>query len=284
MAVSEAPGEFKVMPEDMVRPGVTVPALRERDSATWLGLGAAFLLLLSAMAIGGSVPAYVDLPAFLMVFGGTAAVTTVSFSIDAILHLPRILATTLVQGVPRPDAVAMRLLALAEQARKTGLFALENLLPSLRDDRFLVKAAALVVDNTTPENVERLLRIELQATMARHKAAADILRRGGEVAPAMGLIGTLVGLVQMLSNLNNPATIGPAMAVAILATLYGAVLANIVLLPLAAKLDRNNHAEALVANLTIMAAVSIAGHDSPRRLEVMLNSILPPADRITFFD
>jgi chemotaxis protein MotA len=195
-----------------------------------------------------------------------------------------VLATTLFHGIPRAGAVATRLLALAEQARKTGLFSLENALPALKDDRFLVKAAALVVDNTPPEDIERTLRTELQATMARHKAAADILRRGGEVAPAMGLIGTLVGLVQMLSNLNNPSAIGPAMAVAILATLYGAVLANVVLLPLAAKLDRNNHAEALVANLTIMAAIAIAAHDSPRRLEVMLNSILPPAERITFFD
>ena len=121
--------------------------------------------------------------------------------------------------------------------------------------------------------------------MARHRATADMMRRGGEAAPAMvGLIGTLVGLVHKVANLNNPASIGPAMAVAILATLYGAVLANMVLLPLAAKLDRNNHAEALVANLTIMAAVSIAGQDSPRRLEVMLNSILPPAERVTYFD
>ena len=284
MAVSEAPGEFKVMPEDLIRPGVPLAAARERDGATWLGLISAFLLIFAAMAIGGSLPAYVDLPAFLMVFGGTAAVTMVSFSLDSISHLPRVLATTLFHSQPRASAVATRLLALAEQARKTGLFSLENALPGLKDDRFLVKAAALVVDNTPPEDIERTLRTELQATMARHRAAADMLRRGGEVAPAMGLIGTLVGLVQMLSNLNNPSTIGPAMAVAILATLYGAVLANVVLLPLAAKLDRNNHAEALVANLTIMAAVAIAAHDSPRRLEVMLNSILPPADRITFFD
>jgi chemotaxis protein MotA len=284
MAVSEAPGEFKVMPEDLIRPGVSLAVPRERDAATWFGLGGAFLLILAAMAIGGTIPAYVDLPAFLMVFGGTAAVTTVSFSLDAVAQLPRVLATALFHGLPQANAVATRLLALAEQARKTGLFSLENALPSLKDDRFLVKAAALVVDNTPPDDVERTLRTELQATIARHRAAADILRRGGEVAPAMGLIGTLVGLVQMLSNLNNPSSIGPAMAVAILATLYGAVLANVVLLPLAAKLDRNNHAEALVANLTIMAAVSIAAHDSPRRLEVMLNSILPPADRITFFD
>jgi chemotaxis protein MotA len=276
-----------------VRPGapevddaVTLPdtATRERDLGTWVGFGVAFLLLLSAMALGGSLPAYADIPAFLMVFGGTAAVTAASFTVEDFTNLPNVLATTLVRGVPRGGPVATRLLAIAEQARRSGFLALENLLPKLKDDRFLVKAMAYVIDNTPPEQIERALRTELQATLARHRAAADMMRRGGEVAPAMGLIGTLVGLVQMLANLNNPASIGPAMAVAILATLYGAVLANMVLLPLAAKLDRNNHAEALVANLTIMAAVSIAAQDSPRRLEVMLNSVLPPAERVAYFD
>jgi len=259
-------------------------ATRERDLGTWVGFGVAFLLLLSAMALGGSLPAYADIPAFLMVFGGTAAVTAASFTVEDITNLPNVLATTLVRGVPRGGPAATRLLAIAEQARRAGFLALENLLPKVKDDRFLVKAMAYVIDNTTPDQIERALRTELQATLARHRATADMMRRGGEVAPAMGLIGTLVGLVQMLANLNNPASIGPAMAVAILATLYGAVLANMVLLPLAAKLDRNNHAEALVANLTIMAAVSIAGQDSPRRLEVMLNSILPPAERVAYFD
>lgn len=276
-----------------IRPGapdgsdaVVLPeaATRERDLGTWVGFSVAFLLLLSAMALGGSLPAYADIPAFLMVFGGTAAVTAASFTVEDFTNLPNVLATTLVRGVPRGGPVANRLLAIAEQARRAGFLALENLLPKLKDDRFLVKAMAYVIDNTPPEQIERALRTELQATMARHRATADMMRRGGEVAPAMGLIGTLVGLVQMLANLNNPASIGPAMAVAILATLYGAVLANMVLLPLAAKLDRNNHAEALVANLTIMAAVSIAGQDSPRRLEVMLNSILPPAERVAYFD
>jgi len=285
MSLSEAPSEIK--PDATEAAGaVTLPtgAVRQRDLGTWFGFGIGFLLLLSAMALGGSLPAYADIPAFLMVFGGTAAVTAASFTIEEVMNLPAVLATVLIRGVPRSGAAAERLLALAEQARRTGFLALEDLLPRLNDDRFLVKAIAYVIDNTTPEQIERALRTELQATLARHRSSADIMRRGGEVAPAMGLIGTLVGLVQMLANLNNPASIGPAMAVAILATLYGAVLANMVLLPLAAKLDRNNHAEALVANLTIMTAVSIASHDSPRRLEVMLNSILPPAERIAYFD
>jgi chemotaxis protein MotA len=265
-------------------PPLAEPAVRERDDATWLGLGASALLLAGAVALGGSAAAYLDFPAFLMVVGGTAAVTMISFPLDDFLRLPRVVATALFRGVPRAGRHARRLIGIAAQARRTGLFSLEDVLPRLRDDRFLATALGLAVDNTPPDQVERRLAGELRAALARHRSAADMLRRGGEVAPAMGLIGTLVGLVQMLANLSNPASIGPAMAVAILATLYGAVLANVILLPVAAKLDRNSRAEALNANLTIMTAVSIAAKESPHRLEETLNGVLPPAERVDLFD
>jgi len=282
MAVSDTERDIKVeAPPSRILPD---PIEGVRDGATLLGLATGLALLVFAMLLGGSLAAYVDFPAFMMVVGGTIAVTSISFGLDDLKRLPAALATATVRKVPLAHHAASRLVALAEAARRQGFLALEDLLPKLKDDRFLVKAVAFVVDNTPPDEIERQLRAELSATLARHRVAGDMLRRAGEVAPAMGLIGTLVGLVQMLSNLNNPTTIGPAMAVAILATLYGAVLANMVLLPLAAKLERNNHAEALVHNLTILAANSIARQESPRRLEVMLNGILPPAERISYFD
>nr|WP_229743959.1 MotA/TolQ/ExbB proton channel family protein [Aliidongia dinghuensis] len=280
--MSDAEREIRIeAPPSRILPD---PLEGSHDGATLYGLGIGLALLIVAMLLGGSLAAYVDLPAFMMVIGGTAAVTAVSFSLDDLRRLPSALATAVARRVPAAHHAAARLVALAETARRHGFMALEDLLPRLKDDRFLIKAVALVVDNTEPDEIERQLRTELSAMLARHRVAADMLRRAGEVAPAMGLIGTLVGLVQMLSNLNNPTTIGPAMAVAILATLYGAVLANMVLLPLAAKLERNNHAEALVHNLTILAANSIARRENPRRLEVVLNGILPPAERISYFD
>ena len=255
-----------------------------RDFATVAGLGVGLALVLIAILLGGTLPPYADLPAFIMVIGGTAAVTLVSFTLEDVIRLPDVVRTTLLHKIPRPADAAMRLVALADLARLQGLLALEGQLARLGDDRFLIKAMALVVDNTTPEVIGRELKIELQAIQARHQRAAAMLRRAGEVAPAMGLVGTLVGLVRMLSSLDNPSSIGPAMAVAILATLYGAVLANMVLLPLAHKLERNSHGEALLHHLTILAAVSVAGLENPRRTEVVLNSILPPADRIAYFD
>ncbi|HLF58773.1 MAG TPA: MotA/TolQ/ExbB proton channel family protein, partial [Alphaproteobacteria bacterium] len=121
-------------------------------------------------------------------------------------------------------------------------------------------------------------------TSARHIKGASVLRKGAEVAPAMGLIGTLVGLVQMLGRLDDPGTIGPAMAVALLTTFYGAVLANVVLAPLASKLERNSREELLVKHIFLMAASSIARQENPRRLEMLLNSVLPPSKRVQFFD
>ena len=142
----------------------------------------------------------------------------------------------------------------------------------------------MVVDGTHADAVERVLANDIQAMQNRHLQSANVLRKAADVAPAMGLIGTLVGLVQMLTNLDDPSNIGPAMAVALLTTFYGAVLSNMVFSPLAAKLERNSDQEALLHNLYAMAAVSISKQENPRRLEMLLNTVLPPAKRLRFFD
>ena len=118
----------------------------------------------------------------------------------------------------------------------------------------------------------------------RHSRSAGVLRRAAEVAPAMGLIGTLVGLVQLLGNLQQPESIGPAMALALLTTLYGAILANMVFVPLASKLERNSINEAMVLNVYAIGASSISRQENPRRLEMLINAILPPAKRVRYFD
>ncbi|MCK4938737.1 MAG: MotA/TolQ/ExbB proton channel family protein, partial [Rhodospirillaceae bacterium] len=134
------------------------------------------------------------------------------------------------------------------------------------------------------EEVEGILRKDMFSTVQRHISSASILRKAAEFAPAMGLIGTLIGLVQMLGNLDDPSTIGPSMAVALLTTFYGAVLANMVFSPMAAKLERNSAEEAMVNNIYVMGASSIGRQENPRRLEMMLNSVLPPSKRVQYFD
>ena len=125
---------------------------------------------------------------------------------------------------------------------------------------------------------------DLEAMIVRHQKGVNVLRRAAEFSPAMGLIGTLIGLVQMLGGLDDPTTIGPRMAVALLTTFYGALLANLVFSPLAAKLERNSGLEETINNIYLIGASSVGRQENPRRLEMLLNSTLPPTDRVRFFE
>ena len=146
------------------------------------------------------------------------------------------------------------------------------------------KSVRLLVAGVPANDLERILRNELQSITNRHLKSANILRKAGEISPAMGLIGTLIGLVQMLANLDDPSAIGPAMGLALLTTFYGAVLANMVFNPLAAKLERNSREEEMVNTIYMMGATSMARQENPRRLEMMINTVLPPSKRLKYFD
>jgi chemotaxis protein MotA len=141
----------------------------------------------------------------------------------------------------------------------------------------------MAIDDMSYADVEAIMRQEATATHARHKRAAEVVRRAAEVAPAMGLIGTLVGLVQMLRNLDDPAAIGPGMAVALLTTFYGAIMGTMVLAPLADKLERNAAEERRINHLYILTVLSIIRRDNPRRLEILLNAVAAPEDRVSYF-
>jgi chemotaxis protein MotA len=254
------------------------------DLATVLGLLGGFALVAAAMVLGGSPAAFLDLPSILIVIGGTACVTMICFSVDDVLRAQSVVARAMLRRLNDPTRAARRMLALAERARRDGVLALQPLLAQQRDEPFLHRALSLVVDGTSGEDVETLLRQEVQATTQRDRLAALVFRKAAEVAPAMGLIGTLVGLVQMLGNLDDPSSIGPSMAVALLTTFYGAILANMVFAPLATKLERRSDEDQLIKNLYLIGAASIGRQENPRRLEMLLNTVLPPAQQIQYFD
>jgi chemotaxis protein MotA len=266
------------------RPPPTARALRPRgglDVATLVGLGAAVGVIAVAMTAGGSLRAFLDPPSLIVVIGGTLAVTTASFSLGDVVQAWRQAAQMLALATHDPQAVGRQVLLLAEAARRAGPETLRSLLPELRHEPFLQRAVGLVVEGLPPDDIERMLTGEVEAGGAARIKSAAVLRRASEVAPAMGLIGTLVGLVHMLGGLNDPAAIGPAMALALLTTFYGAVLGNVALAPLAAKLERAAEDEALIKTLYTIAAVSIARQENPRRLEMLLNAVLPPGKRLT---
>ena len=254
------------------------------DYATLLGLFGAFIVIGLAMYLGGSPGSFVDLPAILIVVAGTFLVTAISFTWEEMALAQQVILRAIVYHVEELGVAAREVLNLARIARRDGVLALQKSLSPVRHSPFLHRSVTYVMDGASPAEVERIMQGELHAMAHRHDRAAGILRRAGEVAPAMGLIGTLVGLVQMLGNLEEPSTIGPAMAVALLTTFYGAVLANMVLLPLAKKLERNSEVEAQVNQIYATGAVSISSKENPRRLEVLLNTILPPARRMNLFD
>jgi len=260
------------------------PAGQTIDFATLLGTFGGFALIVAAMVLGGSPGAFVDVPAMLIVLGGSFLITTVSFTFREIVKAQRVMWKAVAYRQREPQEAALQVLHLADLARKNGALGMEAQMKDFRSEPFLKKAMDLVIDGTTGEEVERVMLREAESTVYRHDRSAGVLRRAGEVAPAMGLIGTLIGLVQMLGNLEDPAAIGPAMAVALLTTFYGAVLANMVFLPLANKLERNSGLEAMVNQIYAMGAGSIGRQENPRRLETMLNSVLPPAQRVTYFD
>lgn len=251
------------------------------DVATLIGLAAAAAVIAVAVLSGGPLSAFIDPPSLLIVIGGTLAVTTASFALGDIVAAWTSAVGALAVPTRDPRAVARQVLLMAEAARRTGAETLNGILPELRHDAFLHRSVSLIVEGLPPDDIERMLTGEVEAVGAARAKSAAVLRRASEVAPAMGLIGTLVGLVQMLGGLSDPAAIGPAMALALLTTFYGAVLGNVVLAPVAAKLERSADDEALIKTLYTIAAVSIARQENPRRLEMLLNAVLPPGKRLT---
>ncbi|GEO81473.1 motility protein A [Pararhodospirillum oryzae] len=254
------------------------------DLATVLGIGGALVLILIALVLGGSPGAFFDVPSILIVVLGTLAVTLASFTMKDVGVTGVMLAGTLFQGGRAPRSAALKVLSLADFARKHGVLRFQGqILEGLRDDPFLHKGLALVVDGLPEPDVEAILAQDIHATQQRLARATSVLRRAAEVAPAMGLIGTLIGLVQMLGHLDDPGAIGPGMAVALLTTFYGAILGNVVFLPLAGKLERNGADDTLVRRIYLVGVLSVARKENPRRLEMLLNSALPPAQRVDYY-
>jgi len=254
------------------------------DLATVVGLVSGIGLISVAIFLGGSPGSFINLPAILIVIGGTLAVTTMCFSFRDMGAAVSVASRALFFTRREPDDAAIQVLQIAELARRKGVLALQPNVDELRREPFLQMGLGMVVDGTPGEEVEAIMRRDLQSTIQRHHRSASVLRRMAEFSPAMGLIGTLIGLVQMLGQLQDPATIGPSMAVALLTTFYGAVLANMVFMPFAAKLEKNSSEEALINTIYTMGASSVGRQENPRRLEMMINSILSPAHRVQYFD
>ena len=246
------------------------------DLATLVGLLGAFGIVVMAILLGGPLSTFIDVPSVLIVVVGSMFVVMMKYSLGQFLGAVKIAIKAFMFKLPKQEDLINEVMEIAQVARKEGVLALEGREFSVP---FLGQGIQLMIDGQPPEVVHDILVKERGLRMERHKIGASIFKAISAVAPAMGMIGTLVGLVQMLSNMADPKAIGPAMAVALLTTLYGAVVAFVVAEPISDKLTLRLNEEATVNAMLIDAVGAIQNGTNPRVIGQLLNSYLPPPKR-----
>jgi len=247
------------------------------DPATVIGIVAAFSLMGYAIVQGGSVESFLNLPAILIVLGGTLGACLIYYPLHKVVAIFSIVKKAFVAHTESYAERMGDLARLAETARRQGLLALGDRVDGLTDS-FFRRSMQMTVDGTDPGEIAAVMGREIAATGERHRMGADIFSTMGTFAPAMGMIGTLIGLVNMLQALDNPANIGPAMAVALLSTLYGALLANLVFFPLSGKLRYRSWRETMLREMTLTGVIAIAEGDHPSVLEQKLVAFINPEE------
>lgn len=251
------------------------------DIATLLGMLLGFGFVLGG--IGANLPSFIDPPSILIVIGGTFAITTVSFTLPDVIKAQGVMLKTIMFKLPDPAEEAKQMIEIAQKARANGILSIQGDVEQIPNE-FLKQGFSLAVDGTNPEVIEQIMKSDTANMLARHSSAGQVFKKSAEVAPTMGLIGTLIGLVIMLGSLDDPSSIGPAMAIALLTTMYGAIMAGMFFNPLAAKLELNSMNEAGIRKIYMASVLSVVRQENPRQLELILNTILPPSKRISMFD
>lgn len=250
----------------------------DKASVGGLAFGLAILIISILIAPGASFGAFLDYPSVAMVFGGAFAATCIAFPLRTVLGIPRVVKKVFMPNQPEIAPIIAQLVEFAELARREGILALENKTAEIKDP-FILLGIQMAVDGTETELMEGILRSEMQAVSQRHKSGKATMDTIGRYAPAYGMIGTLVGLIIMLGNMADPESIGPGMAVALITTLYGAVISNLFCLPFADKLAFYSKREMEVREVIVRGLLSIQQGDNPRVLEQKLNTLLPVNER-----
>lgn len=251
------------------------------DIASVIGLVLCFALMIFGMLVGQDISVimgFLHAPSALITYGGALACMMASCTMpDFIANLKSIGLIFKMSSMNVPEII-QKIIDLSNVARKEGLLSLEEAAGDLEDE-FMKKGILLIVDGTDPELVRGIMETELVSTESRHKDKISFWEDLGSMGPAWGMIGTLVGLVNMLYEMDDPSTLGPSMAVALITTLYGSLLANWICTPVATKLKANNATEIMVKEIMIEGLLSIQAGENPRVIEEKLKSFLAPSDR-----
>ncbi|NLK09128.1 MAG: motility protein A [Firmicutes bacterium] len=248
------------------------------DVSTVIGIVAGISLLMAAIAADGSLFGFWDIPSILVVLGGTVAATLVNHSLSDVTRVMGMVRVAFTRQTYSGTELIDQLVDLAEKARREGLLAMEEEANQI-EDAFLKKGIQLIVDGTDPDLVRSVLEIELAFQEERHRAGQGIFEDMGAYAPAFGMIGTLIGLINMLADIDDAEKIAPGMALALITTLYGSVLANLVFLPIAGKLRSRSDEEVLYRQIMTEGILSIQAGENPRLVEEKLTAFLSPQQR-----
>ncbi|WP_196139243.1 flagellar motor protein PomA [Aliikangiella sp. G2MR2-5] len=246
------------------------------DLATLVGLIGAIGMILMAMLLSGNITTFIDIPSILIVVVGTHFVVLMKYSLSDFLSAASSGMKVLSFKSPDCDELIEKIVELADMARKSGLLALES---AEIPDPFMKKGIGLLVDGHDGEVVKTILEKDLKMASERHQNGAGVFKSMADIAPAMGMIGTLIGLVAMLSNMDDPKTIGPSMAVALLTTMYGAMMANMIGIPICDKLNLRDGEEKLARRLVIDGLLGIQAGQNPRVIEQVLHGYLAEGKR-----
>ena len=256
------------------------------DIATIIGLVFGFAMVILGVATSGglqALPSYIDPPSIAITFGGAFSAILTANSLKSFIG--GLKSFSLVLKVPQNNTAEMikNIIDLSNVARKEGLLSLEEAAGNLEDE-FLKKGILLIVDGTDPELVRAIMETELVSMDSRHKERITFWDSVGSMGPAWGMIGTLVGLVNMLNNMDDASTIGPNMATALITTLYGSLLANMICIPVSNKLKKHNENEMMQKEIMIEGLLSIQAGENPRVIEEKLKSFMAPIERATSSD
>lgn len=248
------------------------------DLATLIGLIGTLGAILAAILMGGPIDIFVNGPGLMIVCAGTMTVVLMKYPLSVAAHAMKAAAKAFLNKMQSPTELIAKCVELANIARKEGVLGLEQV---EIENEFLKRGVQHVVDGNDPAFVRKMLSTDISRTIERHEEGQSIFKSIGDVAPAMGMIGTLIGLVQMMANMDDPKALGPAMAVALLTTLYGAVIANVFALPIADKLALRSKQERLTKDLTLEGISAIQEGLNPRVVEDLLKTYLPGNQRET---
>jgi chemotaxis protein MotA len=249
------------------------------DIASVIGVICASLLIVGSILMGTApITAFIDIPSIFVVIGGSIAAGFICFPMGTMLASPMVMLKTIFNKSEDKMKLIKQIVAIAETARRDGLLALESKINEIENP--LVKTGIqMAVDGSTPEVVEQVLRTEAGAMAARHRDGKALMDQMGRFAPAYGMIGTLLGLIMMLSDMSDPSKLGAGMAVALITTLYGAIMANVVFCPFAEKLGLLSRMELTVLEIAIRGVMAIQSGESPRAIDQKLRTFLPPKQR-----